>query len=107
MKRSPILLGGAILSAAFVWNVGPARALPQPTTQQSQSATQTFTGVISRVPSDRAPVPYVLYDENQKTNYYIDDNSKVSKYDEKRVQITGTLNPENQTIDVQSVKTLN
>src|SRR5579863_6534213 len=92
------------LSFGFITNVKSAKLPSQDASRQAQSQTQTFIGQITTFPSDRYPVPFVIYDQDRKENYFVDDNSKVEKYEEKIVEITGTLNKAKNTIKIESVK---
>jgi hypothetical protein len=103
MKSTLIGLAGMALSVAFFAPAGHARTQPRATTQ---SPTETFIGQISKEPIDRAPVPYILYDQNRKTNYFIENGGKVGRYNGKEVEIKGTLDQANDTINVKSVKEL-
>jgi hypothetical protein len=90
------------------------RATP-PHAQASQSQTGQqgrFTGEISPNPDngkDRTP-PYVLYDENRKTDFYLDEertNENLDNYIGKTVEITGTLDAKNDVIHIESIKAVN
>jgi len=49
---------------------------------------------------------YIIYDEIRKNNYFLDAGGKVERYDEKRVEIEGTLERQNTAIRVDSIKAL-
>jgi hypothetical protein len=109
MKLTLMSSAGLVLSMALITSVGYARIPSQTTTRQTQTSTQTYIGHITMMSSDRAPVPYIFYDRQRRTNYFVDenDNDKVARYDERDVEITGTLDRAHKTIHVQSIKELN
>jgi hypothetical protein len=99
MKTMLISLAAAALSVTLITATALAKV---PSRAQSQK--ETFIGVIARFPTDRAPVPYVLYDPARESNYFVDDNEKVAPYKGEKVEITGTLDQADFTIHVESVK---
>jgi len=76
-----------------------------------KSPKETFIGQVTRNPeidydSMDQLYRYIIYDENRKTNCYLDDDRKAEKYDEKKVEIEGTLERKNTAIRVDSIKAL-
>lgn len=61
--------------------------------------TKTFTGTISKEGES-----FVLKDDAGKTSYQLDDQQTASKFEGKRVKVTGTLDEANNTIRVQSME---
>ena len=79
--------------------------------QRSEPRKETFIGEVTRNPeidydSMDQLYRYIIYDENRKTNYFLDDDGKAEKYDEKKVEIEGTLERKNTAIRVDSIKAL-
>lgn len=79
--------------------------------RRSESPKETFVGEVMRNPEidyDSMDQLYrhIIYDETRKTNYFLDDDGKAEKYDEKRVEIKGTLERKNTAIRVDSIKAL-
>jgi hypothetical protein len=79
--------------------------------QRSEPQKETFTGEITRNPeidydSMDQQYRYIIYDEIRKNNYFLDADRKVEKYDEKRVEIEGTLEQKNTAIRVDFIKAL-
>ena len=80
--------------------------------QRTASPQETFIGEVTRNPQiDNDPkdqeFPDIIYDENRKSNYYLDDRGEARKYYERKVEITGTLDQKNTTIRVNSIQPLN
>jgi uncharacterized protein YdeI (BOF family) len=68
--------------------------------QKSQTPqAKTFTGTISKEGDS-----FVLKDDAGKTSYQLDDQQTASKFEGKRVKVTGTLDEANNTIRVQSIE---
>ena len=79
--------------------------------QRSDSPMETFTGELTRNPeidydNKSQEFRHIIYDETRKTNYYLDDEGKAQRYDQKRVEIQGMLEQNNTTIRVESIKPL-
>jgi len=79
--------------------------------QRSEPQKETFTGEVTRNPeidydSMDQQYRYIIYDEIRKNNYFLDADVKVERYDEKRVEIEGTLEQKNTAIRVDSIKAL-
>ena len=96
------LLGAAVLSAAP--NANPLGVPQEPLSAlQNQSKTQdqvqTFTGMIMKTGDQ-----FVFSDEATKSAYQLDYQKTASKFDGKRVKVTGTLDAANNTIRVQSIQ---
>jgi hypothetical protein len=106
MKTTLTSLAGAALSVGLIAGAALAKTPSRATTPQAQPQTQTFTGEITREPTDRYPVPYILYDPARGSNYFI-NNRKVAPYNGEKVEITGTLDQATHTIHVESVKEVN
>ena len=71
------------------------------------SGEQTFVGRVSPNFDYRNQVQkYIVYDENTKSNYYLIDNGSAAKYCDRKVEITGTLEPGITTIYVNSIEGL-
>ena len=78
---------------------------------RSEPRKETFTGEVTRNPEidyDSMDQLYrhIIYDETRKMNYFLDDDGKAEKYDEKRVEIEGTLERKDTAIRVDSIKAL-
>jgi hypothetical protein len=106
MKTILLSLAGAALSAALIPGVTLAKVPSLAVTHQTQSQKQTFIGELTRQPTDRYPVPYILYDPALGSNYFI-NNRMVAPYNGEKVEITGTLDQTTDTIHVESVKPVN
>jgi|SRR5579862_4927126 len=79
--------------------------------QRSESPKETFIGEVTRNPEidyDSMDQLYrhVIYDETRKTNYFLDDDGKAEKYDQRKVEIEGNLERKNTAIRVDSIKAL-
>ena len=96
------LLGAAVLSAAPKANQPgtprePLSALQSQSNPQNQL--QIFTGMIMKTGDQ-----FVFSDDATKSAYQLDDQKTASKFDGKRVKVTGTLDAANNTIRVQSIQ---
>jgi hypothetical protein len=112
MKLTLRYLAGAALSIAFITSVGHAIIRPPSTIQQQfQSPKDTFTCEITRNPNNRDTMSYILYDEGRNTNYFLDDSKNLlsydGSYDGHKVEITGTVDPADHTIRMESIRELN
>jgi hypothetical protein len=105
MKTILISLTGTAMSMALIAGVGLAKIPSRASNHQTESQTKTFVGEITRQPTDRAPVPYIL--QTGESDYFLDSNRKVEKYNEKKVEITGALDQANDTIHVESIREVN
>lgn len=70
-----------------------------PTTSQSQSQAQTFTGKVTK-----SNGKYALEDTATNTTYYLDDSRTAQKYEGKNVKVVGTLDAANNTIHVEKIE---
>ena len=96
------LLGAAVLSAAPMMNRPGVPRVPVSALQDqsnSQTQVQTFTGMIMKTGDQ-----FVFSDDATKSAYQLDDQKTASKFDGKRVKVTGTLDAANNTIRVQSIQ---
>jgi len=79
--------------------------------QRSEPRKETFIGEVTRNPEidyDSMDQLYrhIIYDQTRKVNYFLDDDGKAEKYDEKKVEIEGTLERKDTAIHVDSIKAL-
>ena len=79
--------------------------------QRSESPKEAFIGEVTRNPEidyDSMDQLYrhIIYDQTRKVNYFLDDDGKAEKYDEKKVEIEGTLERKDTAIHVDSIKAL-
>ena len=66
--------------------------------QNKQAAVKTFTGVIAK-----SGEKFVLRDGSSNAAYQLDDQDNASKFEGKKVRVTGTLDGSNNTIHVQAI----
>jgi 3-mercaptopyruvate sulfurtransferase SseA len=72
--------------------------------QLPESHKRTFTGAVTRNPDNRdLQDMYILYDQTQKTNYFLDDARKAEQFDGTEVEVVGTPEKGNTTIHVDSI----
>jgi hypothetical protein len=75
--------------------------------EQTDTQKLTFVGRVTRTSDNRDfQNQYIVYDQTRMRNFYLDDDQKARDYDQKNVEITGTLDQSNDTIHIDSVKTL-
>jgi hypothetical protein len=95
--------GAAVLASSVRTNaLRTPQALLASLQQQSspQQQVQTFTGTISKSRDQ-----YVLTtDDATKSSYVLDDQKTASKFEGKRVEVSGTLDAADGMIRVQSIK---
>jgi hypothetical protein len=104
----------SFLSAVVLFlGLGTTHASVQLTTahQRSEPRKETFIGEVTRNPEidyDSMDQLYrhIICDQTRKMNYFLDDNGKAEKYDEKKVEIEGTLERKDTAIHVDSIKAL-
>ncbi|HXA77223.1 MAG TPA: DUF5818 domain-containing protein [Candidatus Acidoferrales bacterium] len=66
---------------------------------QAEPEIQIFLGTITKVGNR-----FVFSDDVSKTSYQLDDQETASKFDEKKVKVTGTLDASHNIIRVQSIE---
>ncbi len=112
--RTTLTLAGGLLASTLPLangcsaDQGKQRPDPLPVTlatfhhqrsqQERQPEVKIFTGKISE--SDQK---FVLEDDLVNTSYQLDDQKKAQQYQGKKVQVTGTLDAENNLIHVQAI----
>jgi hypothetical protein len=79
--------------------------------RRSEPQKETFIGEVTRNPEiddDSMDQLYrhILYDESRKMNYFLDDDGKAEKFDERKVEIQGTLERKKTAIRIDSIKAL-
>jgi hypothetical protein len=67
--------------------------------QSRQPQIQTFLGTITKAGNQ-----FVFSDDINKNSYQLDDQETASKFDGKKVKVTGTLDASNDIIRVQSIE---
>jgi|SRR5271163_4531348 len=81
----------------------PSVSSPQILAMQNQSPAQPeikiFTGTITKNGDQ-----FVLSEETTKSAYRLDDQASASKFDGKKVKVTGVLDAANNTIRVQTIE---
>lgn len=86
---------------------GYARKADSAKGTQANAQARTFVGELEGTNENREWVDFILYDTTRNTNFYIDDDWKAAPYIGHQVKITGTLDPKNAIIHVQSIEGLN
>ena len=71
-----------------------------PAETQAQAHVQTFVGTIVKTGKE-----FVFNDDAAKHVYQLDDQQTASKFDGKKVRVTGVLDAANMIIRVQSIET--
>jgi len=93
------LMFGSVLLAAPVRTTNAHIQNQQAQDQQQAPQAKTFTGTISKDGDS-----FVLKDDTGKTSYQLDDQQAASKFQGKRVKVTGTLDASNNVIRVQTIE---
>jgi Protein of unknown function (DUF5818) len=71
-----------------------------PAARDSRPEIRIFLGTISKAGNQ-----FVFSDDATKSSYQLDDQETASKFDGKKVKVTGTLDASNNIIRVQSIET--
>jgi hypothetical protein len=67
--------------------------------QQSETQAKTFTGTVTKNGDN-----FVLSDPRSETSYMLDDVRKASKFEGKKVKVTGTVDVANNMIHVETIE---
>lgn len=81
-------------------NVTPSHSFSiQDQANPQQPQTKTFSGTIGKNGDQ-----FILKDDADKSSYQLDDQDKASKFEGKRVKVTGTLDQANNLIRIQTIE---
>jgi|HubBroStandDraft_1064217.scaffolds.fasta_scaffold51382_2 hypothetical protein len=79
--------------------VSPAAAQDTPAVRDKQPEIRIFLGTITKTGNQ-----FVFSDAVSKSSYQLDDQETASRFDGKKVKVTGTLDASNNIIRVQSIE---
>jgi hypothetical protein len=79
--------------------VCPAAAQDTPAVRDKQPEIRIFLGTITKTGNQ-----FVFSDAVSKSSYQLDDQETASRFDGKKVKVTGTLDASNNIIRVQSIE---
>ena len=99
MKKLVLSVAGALLVLTATPMIGRAAAPSTSMQQQSKPQSKTFSGTIMKNGDN-----YMLNDTANKTSYMLDDVEKASKYEGKKVKVTGTVDMASNTIHVETIQ---
>jgi hypothetical protein len=99
MKKIVLSVAGALLVLAGAPMIGRAAVPPTSMQQQSEQQSKTFSGTITKHGDS-----FVLNDAANKTSYMLDDGQKASRYEGKKVKVTGTVDTASNTIHVETIE---
>jgi uncharacterized protein DUF5818 len=105
MMRIAVAVAVLLVACAAVGVAAPRASQPLApvATAQNQSEdqpkVQTFTGTITKNGDQ-----FLFSDEGSKKSYQLDDQKTASRFDGKKVKVTGTLDAANNLIRVQSIE---
>jgi hypothetical protein len=99
MKKIVLSVAGALLVFTGAPMIGRAAAPPTSMQQQSEQQSKTFSGTITKHGDS-----FVLNDAANKTSYMLDDGQKASRYEGKKVKVTGTVDTASNTIHVETIE---
>ena len=99
MKKTVLSVVGALLILAAVPEIGLAIPAQETTQQAPQEKTKTFTGTIVKKGDN-----FVLNDAANKAAYMLDDATKASQFEGKKVRVTGTVDVASNTIHVETIE---
>jgi hypothetical protein len=99
MKKTVLSVAGALLVVTFAPMIGRTTTPPSSTQQQSEQQSKTFSGTITKHGDN-----FILNDAANKTSYMLDDAQKASRYEGKKVKVTGTVDVASNTIHVETIE---
>jgi len=102
MKKMLVVVFLIGVSIAAIGTLGVAgMSAPPPAGWQAnqQAEAQTFTGTIMK-----AGDSFTLSDSEHRASYKLDDAQKASRFEGKKVKVTGTLDAQNRTIRIQTIE---
>jgi len=111
MKKTVLTVASAFLFSAIGAAAAPHLTSPrmltlsgqdqqaQPNDPKAQTKIETFVGTIAKSGNQ-----FVFSDEASRVSYQLDDQQTASKFDGKKVKVTGTLDAANMIIRVQSIE---
>jgi hypothetical protein len=99
MKKIVLSVAGALLVLTAAPKIGQAVVSQPSMQQQSTPQTKTFSGTIMKDGDN-----FVLADTANKTSYMLDDAQKASRYEGKKVKVTGTVDVASNTIHVEAIE---
>ena len=101
MKKVILILAGALLVFPYAPKTTFGARLTVPAQQDNRQNTKVFSGTILRSGDN-----FVLSDAANKLAYVLDNAEKASPYEGKKVKVTGTVDPANNTIHVETIQEL-
>lgn len=108
MKKIVLTVATVVLLYAIVVGAAPASnilhvfvtaSLEQSGHTSGQPQIQTFLGTITKMGNQ-----FVFSDDVSRVSYQLDDQETASKFDGKKIKVTGTLDATNNIIRVQSIE---
>lgn len=100
MKRIILTVAGALLVLTVAVPQVAFSAGPRVEMQQhSQTQAKTFTGTVIKNGDN-----FVLSDPSNKIAYTLDDGRKASRFEGKKVKVTGTFDMASNTIHVETIE---
>lgn len=99
MKKIVLSVAGALLVLTGAPMIGRTAVPPTSMQQQSEQQSKTFSGTITKHGDS-----FVLNDAANKTSYMLDDGQKASRYEGKKVKVTGTVDTASNTIHVETIE---
>src|ERR1700731_1568350 len=99
MKKIVFSVAGALLVLTAAPMIGRAADPPTSMQQQSEQQSKTFSGTITKNGDS-----FVLNDAANKASYALDDAQKASRYEGKKVKVTGTVDVASNTIHIETIE---
>jgi Protein of unknown function (DUF5818) len=99
MRNIALPMAVALLVLSATPMIGRAAAPPTSMQRQSHPQSKTFSGTIMKNGDT-----FVLNDAGTKTSYVLDDAQKASRYEGKKVKVTGTVDVATNTIHVETIQ---
>lgn len=93
-----LFLLGVSTAAIGMLGVAVVNALPFAEAAQ-QAPAQSFAGTVMK-----SGDTFTLSDSEHRANYQLDDAQKASRFEGKKVKVTGTLDEQNRTIRIQTIE---
>lgn len=99
MKKLLFSLAGALLVFTLAPKQVATASPPASTQQQTEQKTKTLSGTVVKNGDH-----FILSDRASKLSYILDDTEKASRYEGKKVKVTGTVDVASNTIHVVSIE---
>ncbi|HET6144997.1 MAG TPA: DUF5818 domain-containing protein [Candidatus Acidoferrales bacterium] len=99
MKKILLSMAGLLMLLPVIPGIAVAAPSSRATQAQSEEKTRIFSGTVIK---DRDN--FILSDAANKLSYILDNTREASKYEGKKVKVTGIVDAANNTIHVETIQ---